>query len=237
MVWSGWQKWAATGFSVFLVLMSERCPFILACRAFSVSPTYCRPHFFHVIRFSSCMTVLLLLMLYCLPVILLLDVLHICYGECFLTIFVRVVSLGWYVVTRDTRRCCCCRGRGCRASVQGILTAQLHSYNHEYMDNVCDIVCSVVGIHNIVYNRFSSLCTSALLHHSSLVRTIFTDSSRTCNSNFIGYNCLYGASHCKSYSPNHIAIGNLVREIRSTHTFIPHFSHNELEAIVSAVVL
>ena len=79
--------------------------------------------------------------------------------------------------------------------------------------------------------------TSALLHPSSLVRTIFTDSSRTCNSNFIGYNCLYGASHCKSYSPNHIAIGNLVREIRSTHTFIPHFSHNELEAIVSAVVL
>ena len=27
-------------------------------------------------------------------------------GRCFLTIFVRVVSLGWYVVTRDTRRCC-----------------------------------------------------------------------------------------------------------------------------------
>ena len=35
----------------------------------------------------------------------------------------------------------------------------------------------------------------------------------------------------------YIAIGNLVREICSTHTFIPHFSHNELEAIVSAVVL
>ena len=98
-------------------------------------------------------------------------------------------------------------------------------------------VGSVVGIHNIVYNRFSSLCTSALFHPSSLVRTIFTDSSRTCNSNFISYNCLYGASHCKSYSSYHIAIGNLVREIRSTHTFIPHFSHSELEAIVSTVVL
>ena len=72
---------------------------------------------------------------------------------------------------------------------------------------------------------------------SSLVRTIFTDSSHTSNSNFIGYNCLYGASHCKSYSPHHIAIGNLVREIRSTHMFILHFSHSELEAIVSAVVL
>ena len=65
-------------------------------------------------------------------------------------------------------------------------------------------VGSVVGIHNIVYNRFSSLCTSALFHPSSLVCTIFTDSSRTCNSNFIGYNCLYGASHCKSYSSHHI---------------------------------
>ena len=97
---------------------------------------------------------------------------------------------------------------------------------------------SIVGIHNIVYDRFSSLCTSALFHPSSLVHTIFTDSSRTCNSNFIGYNCLYGASHCKSYSSSHhVTNGNLVREIRSTHTFIPHFSHSELEAIVSAVVL
>ena len=60
-------------------------------------------------------------------------------GRCFLTIFVRVVSLGWYVVTRDTRRCCCCLGRGCRACVRGIMAAQLHSYNHEYMDNICDI--------------------------------------------------------------------------------------------------
>ena len=32
-----------------------------------------------------------------------------------------------------------------------------------------------------------------------------------CNSNFIGYNCLYGTSHCKSYACIHIAIGNLVR--------------------------
>ena len=28
----------------------------------------------------------------------------------------------------------------------------------------------------------------------------------------------------------------VIREIRSTHTFIPHFSHSELEPIVSAVV-
>ena len=65
---------------------------------------------------------------------------------------------------------------------------------------------------------------------------IFTDSSRACNSNFIGYNYLYGTSHCKSYARDHIAIGNLVREIRSMHTFIPHFSHSELETIVSDAV-
>ena len=50
MVWSGWQKWAATSLSIFLVLMSEQCPFILMCRAFSVSPTYCSPHFSHFIN-------------------------------------------------------------------------------------------------------------------------------------------------------------------------------------------
>lgn len=33
--------------SVFLVLMLERCPFILT---FSVSPTYCMPHFLHCIQ-------------------------------------------------------------------------------------------------------------------------------------------------------------------------------------------
>ena len=63
----------------FLVLISKRCPFIRACRAFSVSPTYCRPHFLHVIRYTRLLVlhVLLLLMLYCLPVIWLLNVLHI----------------------------------------------------------------------------------------------------------------------------------------------------------------
>ena len=30
----------------------------------------------------------------------------------------------------------------------------------------------------------------------SLDRTIFTNRFRTCNSNFIGYNCLYSTSHC-----------------------------------------
>ena len=39
-----------------------------------------------------------------------------------------------------------------------------------------------------------------------------------------------------AYSSDHIAIGNLVREIPRTHTFISHFSHSELEAIVSAAL-
>ena len=33
--------------------------------------------------------------------------------------------------------------------------------------------------------------------------------SHTSNSNSVGCNCLYGTSHCKSYSSDHIAIGNL----------------------------
>ena len=71
---------------------------------------------------------------------------------------------------------------------------------HISSTSIVHSVGSVGSIHNIVYNRFSSLCSSAMFHPSSLVRTIFTDSSHACNSNFIGYNYLYGASHCKSYA-------------------------------------
>ena len=46
----------------------------------------------------------------------------------------------------------------------------------------------------------------------------------------------YGTSYCKSYARDHIAIGNLVREIRSTNTSISHFSHSELGTIVSDAV-
>jgi len=44
---------------------------------------------------------------------------------------------------------------------------------------------------------------------------------------------LFGASHCRSYSADHFAIGSLIREIRSPHTVIPNFSHDELNATVS----
>ena len=49
LVGKSWLRPAATGFSIFLVLMSEQCPFILMCMEF-LSPTYCRPHFLHCIK-------------------------------------------------------------------------------------------------------------------------------------------------------------------------------------------
>ena len=44
---------------------------------------------------------------------------------------------------------------------------------------------------------------------------------------------MYGNSHCKSYSTEDVAVGYLIREIRDTHTVIPHFSQHELDIIVS----
>ena len=61
----------------------------------------------------------------------------------------------------------------------------------------------------------------------------FSESSHACN--LSDCDCLYDTRHCRSYSSEHIAIGNLVREICSTHTSIPHFTHSELDAIVSAL--
>ena len=92
-------------------------------------------------------------------------------------------------------------------------------------------VGSVVSIYNIIYSRFSSLCASAISHPSCLIRSIFSDSLHTCNSNFIGYNYLYGGSHCEYYSSEHIAIGHLIREIRS-QSCVPGFSQAELDSIV-----
>ena len=74
---------------------------------------------------------------------------------------------------------------------------------------------SILRIYSVVYNRSSSLCTSAMSHPSPLILTNFTDSFHSCNSNSIGYNCFYSTSHCRSYSSDHN--GYLVREICSTH--------------------
>ena len=53
-----------------------------------------------------------------------------------------------------------------------------------------------------------------LSHLSSL---IFDDSC--CNGNLAIIICLVGTSHCKSYSADHSAIGSLIREIHSPHTY------------------
>ena len=74
-----------------------------------------------------------------------------------------------------------------------------------------------------------------------MLYTVFTLSINVFNTAFdvnvtMGCYYLYGFTHCKSYSSDHIAIGNLVREICSTHSFIPHFSHSEPEEIGSAAI-
>ena len=51
--WPGLLKWAATGLSMFLHFMSERWLFSLSFSACSVSPTYCRPHRLHWIRYTT----------------------------------------------------------------------------------------------------------------------------------------------------------------------------------------
>ena len=86
------------------------------------------------------------------------------------------------------------------------------------------------SLFNIVFARFSKLYSSAVSHSSPLVRSVFVVSAQTCNSNFIGYNLLYGRRHCKTYSTEDAALGRLIREIRSAQ--IPNFSLTELDTIV-----
>ena len=83
--WSGWLKCVATGLSSFFVVMSDRWPFILMCRAFSVSPTYCMLHLSQLIRYTMffVLHVNWFLMVYLLPMVLLVKVLvrFICAGD------------------------------------------------------------------------------------------------------------------------------------------------------------
>ena len=90
----------------------------------------------------------------------------------------------------------------------------------------------ISSIFNIAFARFSKLYSSAMSHSSPLVRSVFAVSSQSCNSNFIGYNVLFGSRHCKFYSSNDVALGQLIREIRCTHYHVPNFSLPELNAIV-----
>ena len=79
-------------------------------------------------------------------------------------------------------------------------------------------VGSVAVIINNFYSKFRKKSVPPPSHTLLVLYNVYTissDSSCAYNSNVIGYNCFYGASHCKVYSPNHIAIGNLIREIDS----------------------
>ena len=92
---------------------------------------------------------------------------------------------------------------------------------------------STGSIQNIIFSRFSRLLSSATSHPSALIRSIFTTSAHSCNSNFIGYNFLYGHSHCKSYDIEHMATSQLIREVRSHQFFIPGFGADELNFFVA----
>ena len=111
-------------------------------------------------------------------------------------------------------------------------------WNLPRLSRSCYVHCvgSVVSVFNTIYSRFMRMCTAALSHPSCLVRTIFSTSVLSCNSSFIGYNCLFGVDHVKSYSSYDFAIGNLVRELRSDQFSVPNFSHDELDFIVRSAV-
>ena len=72
-------------------------------------------------------------------------------------------------------------------------------------------------------------------HSSPLVRSVFVESAQTCNSNFIGYNFLFGNRHCKTYSTEDVALGRLIREFRNTQ--VSNFSTSELDTIVCSTSL
>ena len=92
------------------------------------------------------------------------------------------------------------------------------------------------SIYNIIHSRFIRLLSTALSHPSRFIRSVFHEDSLVCNSGFIGYNinCMFDQSHCKSYSTDHVAVGHLIREIRDTHSVIPHFAQSELDFTVSS---
>ena len=64
------------------------------------------------------------------------------------------------------------------------------------------------SIYNIIYSRFIRLLSTAVSHPSNLICSVFHDSSLACNSGFVGYNCMYGNSHGRSYSINYFAVGH-----------------------------
>ena len=91
---------------------------------------------------------------------------------------------------------------------------------------------STSSIYNIINYRFNRLLNAALSHNSRLIRSVFSDSQQSCNSNFIGYNYLFGQSHCKIISDEFNALSSVIIDIRDPNLCIPHFTQTELDTIV-----
>ena len=53
--------------------------------------------------------------------------------------------------------------------------------------SVAHCLGSTGGIHNIIFSRFCTMFNACISHASPLIRSIFTVSAQSCNSNFIGY--------------------------------------------------
>ena len=54
-----------------------------------------------------------------------------------------------------------------------------------------------------------------LTHLDSFDLYFMTYSSQACNSSFVGYNCIYGNSHCRSYSTDHFYLLLAIQSERS----------------------
>ena len=81
-------KWAATGFSILLVLTSDLWPLRQMCKALSVSPTYCLLHIPHSIRYTR----FLILQVAAVRIL----------NDCPVTVLwnVSVALIGWHVLQR-----------------------------------------------------------------------------------------------------------------------------------------
>lgn len=74
-------------------------------------------------------------------------------------------------------------------------------------------VAQLDSIYNIVIRRSSKLLSSALQSHSSLVREVFSQSSRFVNFS-LGYNTVYGSRHMKIYKDQDNLCANFIRDVR-----------------------
>ena len=93
------------------------------------------------------------------------------------------------------------------------------------------------GIHDIIFSRFCMMFNACISHASHLIHSIFTVSAHSCNSNFIGYNFLYGHTHCKHCKHIHCLYSRLIRKIRSDEFYIPGFSTDHIVSTSSTMQL